>query len=185
MRYYVTGYYTNNATLDGKYRCIKIALASGLSASLDYREGYFAGKQFGKSTTAEKERQLEDALLLGDPITELTIAMEIDYFELNRTEYFTPVVVKIPGSELALAKRGGAEHTLPDFIGAIKDDFGTTVSNVSDKVDIKLSDATAAELAKRPIQYDTGFTLLPGKYKIKFPAGDAETGGIGTYETRL
>ena len=181
--YYIIGYYTSNANLDGKFRRIKIALNNGLSASLDFRQGYFAGKQFGKFTTAEKERQLEDALLLGDPITELTIAMEIDYFQLNRAEYFTPVIVKIPGSELALAKRGGAEHTLLDFIGEIKDDFGTTVSNVRDKVDVKLSDATAAELAKRPIQYDTGFTLLPGKYKIKFLARDAETGRIGTYET--
>ena len=52
-----------------------------------------------------------------------------------------------------------------------------------DKVDIKLSDATAAELAKRPIEYDAGFTLLPGKYTIKFLARDAETGRIGTYQT--
>lgn len=181
--YYIIGYYTSNAVLDGKFRRIKIALAGRLSASLDYRQGYFAGKQFGKFTTAEKERQLEDALLLGDPITELTIALEVDYFQLNRAEYFTPVVVKIPGGELALAKRGGAEHTLLDFIGEIKDDFGTTVSNVRDKVDVKLSDATAAELAKRPIQYRTGFTLLPGKYKLKFLARDAETGRMGTYET--
>ena len=181
--YYLIGYYTSNAALDGKFRRIKISLNNGLTASIDYRQGYFAGKQFGKFTTAEKERQLEDALLLGDPITELTIALELDYFQLNRAEYFVPLVVKIPGSELALAKRGGAEHTLLDFIGEIKDDFGTTVSNVRDKVDIKLSDATAAELAKRPIQYDTGFTLLPGKYKIKFLARDAETGRVGTYET--
>jgi VWFA-related protein len=181
--YYIIGYYTSNAALDGKFRRIKISLADGLSASLDFRQGYFAGKQFGKFSTAEKERQLEDALLLGDPVTELTIAMEVDYFQLNRAEYFVPMVVKIPGSELALAKRGGAEHTLLDFIGEIKDDFGTTVSNVRDKVDIKLSDATAAELSKRPIQYDSGFTLLPGKYKIKFLARDAETGRIGTYET--
>ena len=81
-----------------------------------------------------------------------------------------------------LAKRGGFERTLLDFIGEIKDEFGVTVSNVRDKVDIKLSDATAAELAKKPIQYDTGFTLLPGKYKLKFLARDAETGRIGTYE---
>ena len=52
-----------------------------------------------------------------------------------------------------------------------------------DKVNIKLSDATAAELSKRPIEYDTGFTLLPGKYTIKFLARDAETGRIGTYQT--
>ncbi|MEO7649090.1 MAG: hypothetical protein ABIZ80_01360 [Bryobacteraceae bacterium] len=50
-----------------------------------------------------------------------------------------------------------------------------------DKVDIRLTGATAAELTRRPIEYDTGFTLLPGKYKIKFLARDAETGRIGTY----
>ena len=122
--------------------------------------------------------------MLDDPITELTIAMEIDYFQLNRAEYFVPIVVKIPGRELALAKRGGAEHTLIDFIGEIKDNYGgITVTNVRDKVNIKLSDATAIELAKRPIEYDTGFTLLPGKYTIKFLARDDETGRIGTYQS--
>jgi hypothetical protein len=93
-------------------------------------------------------------------------------------------VVKIPGRELALAKRGGAEHTLIDFIGEIKDSYGgVTASNLRDNVNIKLSDATAQELAKRPIEYDTGFTLLPGKYIFKFLARDDETGRIGTYQT--
>ncbi len=59
-------------------------------ANLDYRQGYYAGKEFGKFTAADKERQLEDALMLGDPVTELTIAMEINYFQLNRAEYFVP-----------------------------------------------------------------------------------------------
>ena len=182
--YYILGYYTSNAAQDGKFRRIKISLNSNLSANLDYRQGYYAAKQFSKFTAADKERQLEDALMLDDPITELTIAMEIDYFQLNRAEYFVPIVVKIPGRELAIAKRGGAERTLIDFIGEIKDDYGgTTVTNVRDKVNIKLSDRTAIELSKRPIEYDTGFTLLPGKYTIKFLARDAETGRIGTYQT--
>jgi VWFA-related protein len=181
--YYILGYYATNTALDGKFRRIKIALREGLTATLDYRQGYFAGKTFGKFTSAEKERQLEDALMLGDPVTELTIAMEIDYFQLNRAEYFVPVVVKIPGRELALARKGGAERTLIDFIGEVKDDYGSTIQNVRDKADIKLSGETAAKLAKQPIEYDTGFTLLPGKYKIKFLARDAETGRMGTYET--
>ncbi len=183
--YYIIGYYTSNAALDGKFRRIKISLSDGLSASLDYRQGYYSGKQFNKFTLADKERQLEDALLLGDPVTELTIAMEVDYFQLNRAEYFVPLVVKIPGSELARARRGGAERTLIDFIGEVKDEFGTTVQNVRDKVNIKLTGATAAELSRRPIEYDTAFTLLPGKYTIKFLARDAETGRIGTYQTRF
>jgi VWFA-related protein len=183
--YYIIGYYTSNAALDGKFRRIKISMNSGLTATLDYRQGYYSGKQFNKFTVADKERQLEDALMLGDPITELTIAMELDYFQLNRAEYFVPLIVKIPGSELARARRGGAERTLIDFIGEVKDEFGTTIQNVRDKVNIKLTDATAAELSKRPIEYDTAFTLLPGKYTIKFLARDAETGRIGTYQTKF
>jgi VWFA-related protein len=181
--YYVIGYYTTNTAQDGKFRRVKITLNGDANANLDYRQGYFAGKSFAKFTLADKERQLEDALMLPDPITELTIAMEIDYFQLNRAEYFVPIAVKIPGRELALAKRGGAERTVIDFIGEIKDSFGTTVTNVRDKVSAKLSDATAAELAKRPIIYDTGFTLLPGQYTIKFLARDDETGRIGTFQT--
>jgi hypothetical protein len=59
------------------------------------------------------------------------------------------------------------------------------VANLRDKVDIKLSEATASELSKRPIAYDTGFTLLPGTYSLKFLARDAVTGRIGTYVTRF
>jgi hypothetical protein len=71
-----------------------------------------------------------------------------------------------------------------DFVCEIKDEVsGFTVTNVRDNVDIKLSDATALELARRPVEYDSGFTLLPGKYSIKFLARDDETGRIGTYQT--
>jgi len=182
--YYILGYYTTNTDPNGKFRRIKISLNGNQEAKLDYRQGYFAEKVFTKFNDVDRERQLEDALMLDDPITDLTIAMEIDYFQLNRAEYFVPIVVKIPGRELALAKRGGAEHTLIDFVGEIKDLVGgITVSNVRDNVNIKLSDETAQELAKRPIEYDTGFTLLPGKYSIKFLARDDETGRIGTFQT--
>jgi len=181
--YYVIGYYSSNTNLDGKFRRVKITLKETPTAKLDYRQGYYAGKTFNKFTAADKERQLEDALMLGDPITDLTIAMEVNYFQLNRAEYFVPITVKIPGSELVLARTGGAERTLIDFIGEVKDEYGTTIQNLRDKVDMKLSGETASELSRRPIEYDTGFTLLPGKYVIKFLARDSETGRIGTYQT--
>jgi VWFA-related protein len=184
--YYIVGYYTTNTAQNGRFRRVKIIVDSPLADKLDYREGYYANKTFNKFTDADKERQLEDALMLGDPVTDLTIAMEIDYFQLNRAEYFVPIIVKIPGRELALAKKFGAEHTLIDFVCEVKDESsGMTMSNVRDYVNIKLSDATAAELAHRPVEYDSGFTLFPGKYSIKFLARDDETGRIGTFQTRF
>jgi VWFA-related protein len=180
--YYIVGYYSTHTATDGKFRRIRIALTRGLSAELGYRQGYFADKSFANFTAAEKERQLEDALMLEDPITEIPIALEVNYFQLNRAEYFVPVAVKIPGSELALARRRGAARTLIDFIGEVKDDNGYTQQNVRDKLDIKLTEDTASQFASRPIQYEIGFTLLPGKYVIKLLARDSETGRMGTYQ---
>jgi VWFA-related protein len=183
--YYVIGYYSTNGALDGKFRRVAITLKEFPSAKLDFRQGYLAGKEFGKFNAADKERQLEDALMLEDPITDLTIAMEVNYFQLNRAEYYVPVVMKIPGSELARARRGGAERTHIDFIGEIKNEYGSTIQNIRDKVDMELSGSTAAELVKQQIQYDTGYTLLPGSYTIKVLARDDETGRIGTYISKF
>jgi len=179
--YYIIGYYTSNQNLDGKFRRVKITLNNGASASLNFRQGYFAGKVFGKFTLADKERQLEDALALGDPVTDLTIAMEVNFFQLNKAEYYVPVQVKIPGKELALARKRGAERAVIDYILEVKDDFGSTIQNIRDKIDVKLTDATAEQWAKSPIEYSGGFTLLPGKYVVKFLARENETGRIGTY----
>ena len=181
---YILGYYTTNTAVNGKFRKVKVTVNSELSANLDFRQGYFGEKEWGKYTTADKERQLEDALMQGDPWTDLTIAVEINYFQLNKAEYYVPVFIKIPGRELALAKRGGADHTHLDLIGEIKDDYGgSTVENIRDHFDTKLSDATAAEWAKRPIVFSSGYTLLPGKYTIKVLARDDETDRIGTFQT--
>jgi VWFA-related protein len=183
--YYILGYYSTNTNLDGRYRRIKVQMASNLSAKLDYRGGYFASKEFRKFNSSDKERQLQEALLLGDPVTDLSVAMEIDYFRMARDRYFVPVAVKIPGNEIELARHGGAESTRLDFIGQVKDAKGAIAANVRDFIEVKLKGETAGSLSKRNLAYDTGFTLAPGTYTLKFLARDNETGKIGTYETKF
>jgi VWFA-related protein len=183
--YYVIGYYSTNTATDGKFRRIRVSLANDKTSQVTHRAGYYADKSFANFTGADKERQLEEALMLEDPITEVTVAMEVNFFKLNSAEYFIPVAVKIPGSELAIAQRRGAPRTEIDFIGIIKDEYGNTDQNIRDSLPLRLTDDTAAQLATRPIQYDTGFTLLPGKYMIKVLTRDALTGRIGTYQTNF
>ena len=183
--YYIIGYYSTHPAADGRFRRVRVSLANGMDADVQFRSGYFADKTWAKLSAADRERQLEEALMLENPVTDITIAMELNYFQLNRAEYFVPVGVKIPGSELVLAKRGGAPRTVIDFIGEVKDDYGITIQNVRDKLDIRLSADTASPLARRPIQYETGFTLLPGKYVIKILARDVETGRMGTFQTNF
>ena len=183
--YYIVGYYTGNTATDGKLRRIKVTLTGGRQADLSYRVGYYADKTWAAFTTQEKERQLEEAFLLEDPITEIPIALELNYFQVSRSEYAVPIAMKIPGSELTLARRRGAARTTMDFITEVKEDTGFLIQRIRDKIDIKLSDSDAEQLARGPLQYETGYTLLPGKYVIKVLARDATTGRIGTYQTNF
>jgi hypothetical protein len=180
--YYMLGYYTTNTATDGRYRRVKVTLASGLSGELSYRPGYYAAKDFSKFNATDKERQLEEALRLEDPITDIPMAMEVNYFQVSRAEYFVPVSVRMPGSELTRLGPTGDSRALIDMIGEIKDEYGVTVRNAKDKLEFKLDASKASELARRPIQYETGFTLLPGTYVIKMLARDARTGRIGTFQ---
>jgi VWFA-related protein len=187
--YYVIGYYSSNEALDGRYRRIKITINDAATrariAKVDYRPGYFAGKQFRKFNDSDREQQLAQALALGDPITDMNLALELDYFRLGRDRYFVPLAVKIPGSEIELARHGGAESTRFDFIGEVKDAKGNVVANVRDNIPVKLKGETAQQLAKTTLEYDTGFTLPPGMYMTKFLARENETGKIGTFETKF
>lgn len=179
--YYMLGYYSSHGAKDGRFRRVKVALNGDLPAELAYRAGYFGEKEFGRLNRADNERQLEEALRLEDPITEIPMAIEVNYFQLNRAEYFVPISVRMPGSELARPRPSGTTTAEIDMIGEIKDEFGVTHRNMRDKVAFKLDSTTAAQLAAGTIQYETGYTLLPGNYVIKILARDATTGRIGTF----
>ncbi|PWU12036.1 MAG: VWA domain-containing protein [Terriglobia bacterium] len=181
--YYVIGYYPAETATDGRYRRIQVSVSKQYQAQLEYRPGYYAAKEFGKFTSSDKEKQLQEALLLGDPVTDLPLALEINYFRLVRDRFFVPVAVKIPGSEISTARRGGADTTEFDFIGQVLDLRGRIAANVRDTIRVRLGEGDAAQLGSRNIQYDTGFTLTPGQYRLKFLARENQSGKMGTFET--
>ena len=183
--YYVLGYYSTNPAEDGKYRRVKVRVVSQPRARLDYRAGYFAPKRFEAFSAADRERQLEEALLLDDPITDLSLALEVNYFRRARGRYVVPVAVKIPGSEIRLARASGAETTRFDFIGQVRDGRGMVAGVVRDHIQVKLRGQESEQLARRLLQYDTAFTLAPGDYSLKFLVRENVTGKIGTFETRF
>jgi VWFA-related protein len=183
--YYIVGYYSTNEKEDGKFRRVSIRLGSKelqASTKLAYKSGYFGQKTFAKFTAADRESQLQDALMLGDPVTDLPLAVETDYFRLSKTSYFVPVSLKIPGSELAFAKKGPNETTDFDFIGQVRDLKGKLAGQVRDGITIKLTEENAAKLAKSSIQYDTGFSIPPGQYRLKLLARENQSGKMGTFE---
>jgi VWFA-related protein len=181
--YYMLGYYTTHEDKDGKFRKVKVSLNGSIAegADLAYRAGYYGAKEWAKFNSFDKDRQLEEALRLEDPITDIPMAIETNYFQVTGAEYFVPVSVRMPGSELTRPRPAGDTKALIDMVAEIKDEYGVTMRNSRDVLEYKLDATTAAQVARKPIQYETGFTLLPGNYVIKVLARDATTGRIGTF----
>jgi hypothetical protein len=184
--YYMLTYASANAAEDGKYRRIQVKLApkvADLKAKLDYRQGYYAPTTFAKMTGSNKEAQLQEALESENPLTDLQIAVEVDYFRLAKGKYFVPITVRIPGSALAFRNKGAKAATELDFVGEILDAKGRQASVVRDTIPVKVAATTAGEVTRKQIQYDTGFTLAPGKYSLKFVARENGEGKAGTFES--
>ena len=56
---------------------------------------------------------------------------------------------------------------------------------VRDDITVKLKGESAGQLAKHNLAYDTGFTLAPGTYTLKFLARENATGKMGTFEAKF
>jgi VWFA-related protein len=184
--YYIVGFYSTNTKEDGKFRRIDVKLVNKeINARLDFRKGYYGEKTWQKFTENDKERQLEEALTLGDPVNDLPLAVEVDYFRIARDRYFIPISVKIPGSAVGLTKKGVKQTNDLDFIGQIRDASGKLVSGVRDEITVKLDEASASKIGQRHLQYDTGLALTPGAYTLRFLARENLTGKMGTFETKF
>jgi VWFA-related protein len=184
--YYILTYSSMNTAEDGRYRRIQVKLAprvAVLKAKLDYRQGYFAPTTFAKMRESDKEAQLQRAIESDNPVTDLPIAVEIDYFRLDKSKYFVPVSVEIPGSALAFHSKGAKSATELDFTAQVRDVRNQVASVVRDTIPLKLDEATAGQVSRKHIQYDTGMTLAPGKYTLRFVARENGEGKVGTFET--
>ena len=184
--YYILGYYSKNAAEDGKYRRIDVRLVNkDLSAKLDFRKGYYSSKVWQKFNAADKERQLEEALTLGDPLNDLPLALEVDYFRVARDRYSTVISVKIPGSVVQFAKKGTKETAEMDYIGQIRDANNKLITGVGDNIKLNLNEADAAKIANRHLQYDSVLVLAPGNYSLRFLARENQSGKMGTFEHKF
>ena len=184
--YYVLSYVSENTAQDGRYRRIQVKLnpkLASLRAKLDYRQGYYASTTFAHMRDSDKEAELSQAMLSDNPVTDLPIAVEVDYFRLEKTKYFVPISAKVPGSALIFHGKGAKQATALDFIAEVYDARNRSAATVRDTIPLKLDQSVAGQVTQKSIQYDTGVTLTPGTYKLKFIARENGDGKVGTFET--
>src|ERR1700691_4836094 len=180
--YYLLGYHSTNPARDGRYR--RIVVKSNVSgAKIDCRRGYYAPADFKHSTQDDKERQLEEELASELPATALPLYLGVAYFRLEGNKFFVPISLVVPGSQIPFVRSSDRDKATLDVIGIVLDSEHHPLNRVRDTV--KLAVNTSAEVQKKNVQYDTGMSLLSGKYHLKFVVRENQTGRMGSFEADI
>jgi VWFA-related protein len=180
--YYVIGYHSTNPARDGRYR--RIVVKSSVSGvKIDYRRGYYAPADYQHATKDDKERQLEEELASELPATDLPVYLGIAYFRLEGNKFFVPISLVVPGSQIPFVRSSDRDKATLDVIGMVLDNTRHPLNRIRDTV--KLAVSTSADVQKKNVQYDTGMSLLSGKYHLKFVVRENQTGRVGSFETDI
>jgi len=94
-----------------------------------------------------------------------------------------PVSLVVPGSQIPFVRSSDREKATLDVIGMVLDNEHHPLNRIRDTV--KLAVSTSTEVQKKNVQYDTGMSLLSGKYHLKFVVRENQTGRMGSFETDI
>jgi len=180
--YYLLGYHSTNLARDGRYRRIVVKVNIP-GAKIDYRRGYYAPADYQHSTSDDKERQLEEELASELPSTDLPLYLGVAYFRLEGNKFFVPISLVVPGSQIPFVRSSDRDKATLDVIGMVLDSEQHPLNRIRDTV--KLAVNTSTEVQKKNVQYDTGMSLLSGRYHLKFVVRENQTGRMGSFETDI
>ena len=180
--YYLLGFHSTNPAKDGRYRRISVKVNTP-GVKVEYRRGYYAPADYGHSTKEDKELQLEQELASELPTTDLPLYLGDAYFRLEANKFYIPISLVVPGSEIPFTRSSDRDKATLDVIGVVLDSEHHPVNRIRDTV--KLAVDSSSDVRKKNVQYDTGISLPPGKFHLKFVVRENETGRMGSFETDL
>ena len=178
--YYVLGFTSNNPLKDGRFRHLKVQV-NRRDLKLDYRSGYYAGRDFEHLNRADREQQLEDELAAQLSQVDVPLYAGSAYFRQDDSHYYLAVSLVIPGSQIPFVTEKEKDNATIDIIGQVLSGGRFPVGQLRDTV--KLAVDSAQQVRRKNVQYNTGFVLAPGSYHLKFVVRENQTGRMGSFET--
>src|SRR6201993_4306248 len=178
--YYVLGFTSSNPAKDGRFRHLKVTI-NRPDLKLDFRSGYYAGRDFVHRDRAAREQQLQDELAAQLPSVDVPVYAGESYFRKDDSHYYLAVSIVIPGSQIPFVTEKDKDNATIDIIGQALESGKFPVGRLRDTV--KLAVESSREVRRKNVQYNTGFLLAPGNYHLKFVVRENQTGRMGSFET--
>jgi len=178
--YYVLGYTSLNPLKDGKYRRLRVQV-NRPDLRLEFRPGYYAGRDFEHLNRADREQQLQDELAAELPETDVAVYAGTAYFRKDDSHYYLTVSLVIPGSQIPFVQEKDRDNATIDIIGDVLIGSRFPVGQLRDTV--KLAIDNSQQVRRKNVQYNTSFILAPGSYHLKFVVRENQSGRMGSFET--
>jgi VWFA-related protein len=179
--YYVIGYFSSNPKEDGKYRKIRVEV-NPVELRVEHRPGYFASKAFAQLNQQERDLQLQQAMNVERPFSDVPVILQADYFRKDNSTTLVPISIELDGDGLKFEEKGASREGRFEFVAQVADPKGRVSGVARDSVQVKLPAEKAEKIKSGGIFYSTGFQLRPGEYKLKFLVRDNVTGKLGGFE---
>jgi len=178
--YYVLGFSSNNKLKDGRFRHLKVTV-NRPDLKLDFRSGYYAGRDFEHLNHADREQQLDDELAAQLPRVDVPVYAGAAYFRKDDSHYYLSVSLVIPGSQIPFVTEKDKDNATIDILGVALESGKFPVGRLRDTVKLALD--STREVRRKNVQYNTGFLLAPGNYHLKFVVRENQSGRMGSFET--
>jgi len=180
--YYVLGFTSTNPAKDGKYRHLKVSV-NRPDVKMDFRPGYYAGRDYLHLKRADREQQLQDELAAELPQTDVPLYAGTAYFRHDESHYYLAVSLVVPGSQIPFVTEKDKDNATIDIIGVVllSGKGKVPVGNLRDTV--KLAVDSTQQVRRKNVQYNSSFLLAPGSYHLKFIVRENQTGRMGSFET--
>src|SRR2546430_3078534 len=178
--YYVLGFTSNNPLKDGRFRRLKVQV-NRTDLKLDFRAGYYAGRDFEHLNRADREQQLVDELDTQLPRVDVPLYAGAAYFRQDDAHYYLAVALVIPGSQIPFVTEKEKDNATIDIIGEALEGGRLRVGQLRDTV--KLAVESTQQVRRKNVQYNTGFLLAPGSYHLRFVVRENQSGRMGSFET--
>jgi VWFA-related protein len=178
--YYVLGFTSTNSLKDGRFRHLKVQV-NRPDVKLDFRHGYYAGRDFEHLNRADREEQMQDEMASESPQTDVALYAGAAYFRQDDSHYYLAVSLVIPGSQIPFVQAKDKDSATIDIIGEVRAGGKFEVGHLRDTA--KLAVDSAQQVRRKNVQYNTGFLLAPGSYHLKFVVRENQSGRMGTFET--
>jgi VWFA-related protein len=171
---YVLSFTPSGVAADGRFHSLKVQLAAGKRYSLQARLGY-AASSANAAAPSSPPSKLDSEAMASDTITDLPVRFT---WEQWAGPPGITMVAHLDLDHLHFETRQGRRTQKLTLVGALLDSHGAFVTGKRSELDLNLTDATFAQLAKAGFTVSMTLEAPPGSYAVRGVVEDALEGKL-------